>query len=149
MKNLFHLIYASHAKIKFNEEDLVQLLKLARANNKKVDVTGMLLFDDKNNSFFQILEGTEENIDSLFEKIQKDPRHNDIIKIIKESIFKRAFSEWSMGFRQVTAKDLNNIEGLNDFFGENKCFHDLDSGRAKKLLQAFALGHWHNNDISE
>jgi hypothetical protein len=144
VSNLFHLIYASNAKVKFNEEDLLELLKKARANNMNLDVTGMLLFDIINKSFFQILEGPKKNIEILFEKIQKDTRHDGIIQIIKESIHKRAFGEWSMGFQHVTSEDLMNVEGFNDFFDEKKCFHDLDSSRAKKLLQAFALGHWQN-----
>lgn len=37
---------------------------------------------------------------------------------------------------------LANMEGANDFFGEARCFTDLDGGRAKKVLDAFRKGSW-------
>ena len=65
-----------------------------------------------------------------------------IVAIIREPILKRSFGEWTMGFAAVTSADLQDITGLNDFFGEGSSFAQLNAGRAKKLLNAFKEGRW-------
>ncbi|MCA9058063.1 MAG: BLUF domain-containing protein, partial [Planctomycetaceae bacterium] len=53
--DLVHLIYASAATVEFTHEDILALLKQAKAKNAPLGVTGMLLYED--GSFFQVLEG--------------------------------------------------------------------------------------------
>lgn len=137
---LIHLIYASRAAQPFTEEELVDLLNGARTANSSIDVTGMLLHCE--GSFFQVLEGEEEIVSTLYNKISKDPRHEDIVKIIKEPIEERAFGEWSMGYARAQKEQLKSISGLNDFFQGKKCLGDIDTGRARKLLTAYADGNW-------
>lgn len=138
--SLIHLIYTSVATIDFSEKDLAELLTVARNKNEKIDVTGMLLYTDR--SFFQILEGDPDVVNQLYAKIALDKRHSQVVSIIKEPIAKRAFAEWSMGFANVSTKDLGSMVGLNDFFMQASCFRQLDQGRAKKLLSAFKEGRW-------
>jgi hypothetical protein len=68
-----------------------------------------------------------------------------IIKIIFEAIPERSFSDWSMGYSSISKKELNSINGMNDFFKGGTCLADIDSGRAKKLLKAFLGGRWRLN----
>jgi len=138
--DLFHLIYASKSVNKLLDEDLVEILQQCRKKNAEADITGMLLYT--NGNFFQVLEGEKMIILQLYNTIRQDPRHDQITTIVTESISKRNCSQWSMGFAKVTNKQLNDIEGLNDFFTENTCFVDIDMGRSKKLLKAFADGYW-------
>ena len=72
---LVHCIYTSVANEKYDHDEMVLLLDIIRANNKKLHVTGMLLYDD--GSFFQVLEGDKADVNALFMKIEKD-----IIKFI-------------------------------------------------------------------
>jgi hypothetical protein len=81
-------------------------------------------------------------VDTLYEKLDRDKRHQQLTLIIREPIVKRSFADWSMGFSSATPEELAKIDGLNDFFEEGSCFTDLDIGRAKKLLAAFAVGRW-------
>lgn len=141
MSNLCHLIYASRAKVEFTKEDLIALLDTAKHNNEKIDITGMLLYCE--GSFLQILEGEPKTVNELFNKIGRDPRHADTIKIIEESIEERRFPDWSMGFKGITKKDFLSVEGLNDFYRFNRCLTQLDESRAKTVLQAFSEGRWH------
>ena len=99
MSALIHLIYSSSATHLWHEEDLVELLKKSRHNNSKLDITGMLLYE--NGSFFQVLEGPPENVDKLYDVISQDPRHTKTIVIIREPIAKRTFGEWTMGFSPI------------------------------------------------
>jgi uncharacterized membrane protein (DUF373 family) len=48
--------------------------------------------------------------------IEKDKRHNDVTLIQKEKITERVFLYWSMGFDKIDAKEVSNMDGLNDFF---------------------------------
>jgi Sensors of blue-light using FAD len=140
MSNLIHLIYASTAMQEFSAEDLLQLLTHARTKNARLGLTGMLLYTE--NNFFQVLEGEPAVVDELFQTISHDERHMKTVTIIREPIAKRSFGEWTMGFVSVTSADLQDITGLNDFFGEGSSFAQLSTGRAKKLLNAFKDGRW-------
>lgn len=140
MDSLIHLIYCSAATHEMSSKELSELVTIARKKNAKTGITGMLLYSDK--SFFQVLEGDEEQIDELFDLISSDTRHNKLTTIIKEKIPHREFGDWTMGLYQANPESLKEIDGLNDFFGNKTCLADLDRGRAKKLLKAFATGRW-------
>jgi hypothetical protein len=138
---LIHLIYTSApTKGEFSRADLNALLVVARKNNAAAKISGLLLY--QNGSFFQILEGERESVETLFLKISGDKRHNRITKIIVEVIDRRNFGEWKMGFPDVSPLELATIPGLNDFFTQATSFHDLGEGRAKMLLSAFREGRW-------
>jgi len=141
--NLVHCIYTSAQQVEFSQDDIINLLEKARKNNAKLGVTGMLLYD--NGSFFQILEGQSDEVNSLFRTIEKDKRHKRIVKIIHEEIESRDFSEWTMGYSELTFDDLKDVEGLNDFFMSGRQYTDLDEGRAKTLLKAFKEGKWRSS----
>jgi len=68
---------------------------ISSQNNRKDNITGLLVYFEK--LFFQIIEGNDEKVDQLFEKIGKDSRHNDIIKLkTEDGIDQRLFPTWSM-----------------------------------------------------
>jgi hypothetical protein len=137
---LSHLIYASSADSKMSDAELRAILYRARTVNSQLDITGILLHTE--GSYFQVLEGDAEAIDSLYAKIAHDKRHTNVVLIVREPIASRSFADWSMGFASVTSKDVAGIIGANDFFQKKTCFYDLSAGRAKKLLAAFADGRW-------
>ena len=135
MPPLTQCIYASTAVREFKAEELAELLRQARAANERLDLTGMLLYTE--GSFFQVLEGETDVIDTLYAKLTADKRHEKMVKIIQEPIPRKSFSDWSMGFSVISRQELGQIDGMNDFFREGHCYGELDSGRAKKLLDAF------------
>jgi len=139
MKRLIHLIYASTATSPVEARDLAGMLVHARAKNARLGVTGMLLFSD--GCFFQVLEGDEDVVLPLFETISADPRHASIVTIIREPIAERSFSDWSMAFPRLDDDELHALPGLASDSGP-RTVHDLDEGRAKKLVGAFVAGRW-------
>ena len=44
------------------EADILDLLKMSRDNNARLDVTGLLVYQKRTNEFLQILEGEKEVI---------------------------------------------------------------------------------------
>jgi len=69
---MFHLVYVSSAVEPFSKTELVELLHVARANNERLGITGMLLYRDGN--FMQVLEGEEPVVRDLYARIERDPR---------------------------------------------------------------------------
>lgn len=140
MSGLIHVIYNSSATIDFSDEQLGELLRSSRDANVPREITGMLLYVD--GSFFQVLERPEAAVDALVETISRDSRHTRVTTIIRKPIATRSFGEWTMGFTRISQRELGEIDGLNDFFGDGRVVTDLDGGRAKKLLTAFKQGRW-------
>lgn len=140
MARLIHIIYSSAAKSHFGSEELLALLGSARSKNSSMNISGMLLHIE--GSFLQVIEGNESDIDALFETISQDPRHGNIVTIVRESIPRRAFSDWSMGFADISREDLERTSGWSDFMSNPDAVHSLVPGRAQKLLKAFKDGRW-------
>jgi hypothetical protein len=140
--DLVHCVYCSaSSKAGLGIEGLEALLAQCRQENAKHDITGMLLY--QHGSFFQVLEGDRAVVEVLLEKIALDRRHERVTKIILEPIAERSFAEWTMGYPNVSWRELAEIPGLNDFFiGGKKSFLQLGEGRAKTLLTAFKAGKW-------
>ncbi len=134
---LYTLIYVSSAVNKFAESELFGLLNLARSENKKTDITGVLLYNDGN--FLQVIEGEKNNIEDLFKKIEKDPRHKGIIKIFEDQINKRRFGDWSMGFLRHKHSDLKLIKGFMDLSEKSFAFESFENDHddAAILVRSF------------
>ena len=137
---LSHIIYASSAVPGFDGADLIPILTASRIKNSRLSVTGMLLYTA--GSFFQVLEGEDSVLSELLQTIATDSRHKNVTKIIQEPIADRDFNDWTMGCSDVSIADLRAVDGLSDFFQEGDSFANLEAGRAKKLLAAFAGGRW-------
>jgi hypothetical protein len=142
MQSLEHVIYASVATEEFGAPQLAALLQQSRKSNERAGLTGMLLHDESDGTFFQVVEGEPEAIETLLQKLLRDQRHSHLTVIIREPIAERSFANWTMGFAGVSSETVKEIPGLNDFFSAGSCFEALDASRAKKLLAAFAGGRW-------
>ena len=110
---MIQISYISAATDVMSTRGLLALLQQSRENNADRGITGMLIYC--NGTFLQVLEGDEGAVDALIVKIQKDPRHTNLKMLHRKTIERREYSDWSMGFKRVTEKELQNIEGLRDF----------------------------------
>ena len=89
------LTYISRYAASLSQKAIKAIGEVSRRNNERDQITGVLL--SFKNIFFQILEGDEEKIDYLYEKILRDQRHYDIMCLKAElDIPYRSFPEWSM-----------------------------------------------------
>lgn len=93
---LIELVYSSQTHENISEDELLNILANARKKNDQNDITGMLTFD--NAMFIQVLEGKEQQVSTLFEKIKKDPRHFSVNLLYKSPIKERSFAKWSMAY---------------------------------------------------
>src|SRR4051812_34049510 len=105
-----YLIYISAAAKLFTDAELKALLIKCRDNNKRNNITGVLLYSE--GTFLQVLEGEEDIVGSTFRKIEGDPRHTSIIKLVEENQDERVFPEWSMAFKTVSAADFAELKAF-------------------------------------
>lgn len=77
-------------------EDLRNILAEARDFNYRHQVSGALYFAE--GYFFQCLEGDKEVLQSLLDKLKKDPRHTNIKLFEFKQIDEAIFADWSMKY---------------------------------------------------
>ncbi|RYU82425.1 BLUF domain-containing protein [Hymenobacter persicinus] len=106
---LYHLVYQSTATTPFTEPELEALLRQSRAWNTAHDLTGVLLYS--HGEIMQVLEGPEEEVTSIFRRIEQDYRHTGVVKLADGPIAQRNFSQWSMGFRAVNSREFEHLAG--------------------------------------
>ena len=112
---LHSLFYCSLANKNISSDDILNILKCARTNNEKIGVTGILLYWEKTNQFLQILEGEENAVFNLYDKISKDNRHSLSKIIYQENIQERGFKDWSMAFKNIGDIETSNLDGFSNF----------------------------------
>lgn len=134
--SLCSLAYVSLAVKEMPDDDLKLLLKYARQKNERLGITGMLLYRD--GFFMQALEGDEESVDGLFERIRRDTRHRDVLLVYKEPVKARSFPDWTMGFNKMDDQTLGKLEGFSDFLKSPAPeFFDGEPAKVKALLDNF------------
>ena len=93
---LYRIIYLSSAIHLPSDADIDTILAVSRRNNRRDDITGLLICHD--GSFFQVLEGPRQAVETCYDRICRDPRHNSQINLWHGDVAARVFAEWQMGF---------------------------------------------------
>ena len=99
---LFRLVYCSRNTIPAGPGDaaaVASILAASRANNARDGVTGALLYSD--GCFAQVLEGGLAAVQHTFERIQRDPRHNDLVVLEARPAEARLFGAWDMALAEA------------------------------------------------
>jgi hypothetical protein len=112
---LKRVVYVSK-KTDASDTTLKDIIASSKKNNPEEGVTGCLL--SGSNTFLQLLEGPTDFIDTLYSKISKDNRHENVATLCDENIDERLFLSWSMKlapFENIewSNKDFNSGNFLN------------------------------------
>ena len=111
------IVYVSQSAKAFSTGDLGALLEHSRDRNAADDITGLLIYryneDFRRGNFLQVLEGPEDALADVWNRISSDPRHHTIIVLEEGESDARAFGDWSMGFRNVDEQDLAGFVGFS------------------------------------
>lgn len=110
--NLYRIVYVSSGKAVTTQQTLDAILGTARRVNAMCNVSGILLYHD--GSFFQVLEGPEAAVCSIYERIRLDPRHVGIVTLETRAVSTRSFPNWSMGYIGAEAMSGEQRDGLVD-----------------------------------
>lgn len=135
-EKVYHLSYVSTACDNLCIDGIQELLQLSMAYNQEHGISGILLYCNKH--FFQIIEGDEKEVKALYEKIQVDSRHDNLIKIQEGYFCSRQFKNYNMAFKSFNRelKDLDNFtnEQFYNYINKNLCMQTCISN---KLLADF------------
>lgn len=119
---MYHLVYMSSTATPIHRSTLDIILKVSREKNAQLGLTGMLLYADQ--VFLQLLEGSHEAVFSVYERIAKDPRHKNPIKLLELETSQRVCANWTMAYEDLKPEDLPGYdpskityEGILDYYG--------------------------------
>lgn len=134
---MYRVIYLSSASTPMRLRDLRAILTQADRNNVRDGVTGALLFHDGN--FLQILEGPKPAVEACLHRIERDPRHRGLLRLLATECDAPLFPEWSMGFARP--QDLANptraaVRGFSAVCEDIKRIKATDP-RVATLMQAY------------
>ena len=112
---LKRVVYVSK-KTDASDTTLKDIIASSQKNNPEEGVTGCLL--SGSDSFLQLLEGPADFIDTLYSKISKDNRHENVMTLCEEKIDERLFLSWSMKLApfenmEWSKEDFNSGNFLN------------------------------------
>jgi hypothetical protein len=92
---LVRLLYASRVDRPISPELVDSILTQSRTHNPAEGITGTLCFGG--NIFMQVLEGGRDAVNTLYNRIVRDNRHDHIVMLHYEEVSERRFSGWTMG----------------------------------------------------
>jgi hypothetical protein len=139
---MIQISYVSVATHPMSAEELLALLEKCLKNNTAKGVTGILLYG--NGTFLQTLEGEEQTVDALVDVISRDSRHAKIQFLSRKPIESRHYAGWTMGFKRVSDRELQEIPGLKDL-GErdfNVDFLTQNGPVVETLMDHYRSPHW-------
>jgi len=105
------LCYFSTADSSLDTNDFEDLFEYVVTKNTLQEITGVLVYGQGN--FMQIMEGSKEKIISIFNRIQEDDRHHNVIKVIEKDYPDRIFGKYDYGFKVV--KDPTSLKELKNY----------------------------------
>lgn len=110
--SLIRLAYASEATFSAKpveqgvEPNVARILMASRRNNSKSEIVGGLYYGD--DRFFQYLEGEQDAVRALYDRIAEDDRHRNVVTLLEEPITTRSFTNWSMKYVPLSS-DVNRF----------------------------------------
>jgi hypothetical protein len=133
---MYSLTYVSSAVSPLNHDQLRELLTVCEENNRRDEISGMLLYKDGN--FMQVLEGSADVVHRTHTRILTDRRHAGLITLLQGPQAERQFPEWSMGFRDLRSA-TPKPPGYNEFLNIPLTGREFSANpsRAQKLLVTF------------
>ncbi|RYF52965.1 MAG: BLUF domain-containing protein [Cytophagaceae bacterium] len=136
------IVYLSSSKGLLSDDDLAHILHQSQKNNRASGITGILRYF--NGSIIQVLEGPEERVKALYETISRDTKHTQVIKLYSDSIEHRSFSDWSMGYKTISARELDHLKHKFSFINEPFSPVQRGSNTILSLVEIFYQNNYRN-----
>ncbi len=115
--HLKSLTYTSRARLDLSDIELGDIHQAARHLNALDGITGLLVFDGIR--FLQIIEGADEAIDHLVERLRRDPRHSAFEVRDERIVVDRSFPDWSMELVKVASGYKDALAELGSILPDN------------------------------
>lgn len=101
------LLYRSHICDDVPVKALENLLSKANKNNELNGVTGILLFNGTH--FFQLLEGPEQAVKTIYDRICLDKRHHNLVELMRDYAPSRRFGNAGMELFDLRLHDRAKV----------------------------------------
>lgn len=108
----YYTIYTSTPRGEVTLQGLREITEVSKKNNPSRNITGILMAID--NKYLQYLEGPEEEVNALYDKIWRDPRHQNVTQWLRGFTKECVFKGWSMGSWMLTNEELKELPALAD-----------------------------------
>lgn len=103
----YQLIYVSRAAAPLSAEEMQSLITHARNFNSIHHITGVLFYDGEH--FAQILEGAENEVESLYTRIKVDTRHRQVTTVTRTRRPRREYPHWGMAGHLLAAAQFAEL----------------------------------------
>jgi hypothetical protein len=110
----FQLIYRSRVARKVRFADAEAIAVSAAERNARASISGVLLYTPM--YFVQVLEGDQRTVESIFARISKDERHEEVVILAKTEVPERQFGIW--GMRAVTPSRETSAAVIGQLSGD-------------------------------
>ncbi|WP_058973567.1 diguanylate phosphodiesterase [Type-D symbiont of Plautia stali] len=128
------LIYRSHISDDVPVKILPDMVSRASKLNETQDVTGILLFNGTH--FFQILEGPDEGVQYVYQRICSDVRHHNIVELMQDHAPYRRFGNAGMELFDLREHDKDSV--LQAVLDKGTSLYQLTyDDRALQFLRTF------------
>lgn len=123
MHDIYHLAYVSISTLGDNEafvrNEVQDILEASQRNNPPKQITGALLYSG--NHFCQLLEGPHPALQTTFEHIVRDDRHEAVNVLFFDPAPSRLFGVWAMAYAGMESKPRYVIPGVRRSKDEIYC----------------------------
>ncbi len=130
---MWHTIAYVSTSSKLSNHQINELMSDSKLKNEEDGITGVLMYSDQN--FFQIIEGEKKIIIELYAKIERDPRHYNLIKIFDRQIKKPSFTSFQNSYTIVN-QEKDYVE-LQQFLEAEKSYNSKNYKNITYLAYKF------------
>lgn len=126
-----------------DSKEIASVLKdiscVAKLNNPKVDITGVLFYH--NRRFLQVIEANKAALEDLMQRIANDNRHKNIVRLLDEPILNKSFSSWNMDSFNLDDEDRLEISELKNITEAYKKSVSTRSDLLTRFYKAMIKSH--------
>ncbi len=133
MNPLYTICYISKVHSDLSDQQIEDLFSYSSQSNNSTGIKGILLSTMGN--FFQVLEGTKDQVISLYNVIKEDARHHDIYEVIHRPAVKAVFTNYNSKFNIV--KSIDDLDKIKTYLDAMP--FDSTSEKLSRLLNPFLL----------
>ena len=131
---VMQLIYISDLSEGASDDDIFNMIRKAQKYNIQQEISGFLISDSKH--LVQLIEGSEDHVNTLFNKIKMDTRHYNVEVKFQDMTDTRTMPFFGMGLCLVNS----NVNYQQDFYFtryQAKEFSSLFEGAAGNFFRQY------------
>lgn len=136
------IVYFSTWREPFQEKELIATLEQSRQKNAVDGITSVTLYVRGN--IIQVLEGRKEAVEALYARIEKDPQHTQLNKVLSRPIRERLFVSTSLAYETITTRQFEELKSVVDLDNTQPMERTAQEPFILKLIKVFYESNRYN-----